>query len=651
MSSLVNLALLESLKAHDFNDEIDLYIPFLANTILEIEKIPFDIRDVAQAFKDKFGFKPPEAVVKVLLVRAKKRGLVKVEQKQYLPNVEKLKPYRVDYNKNKQILEVSLDNVLNDFVDFVHGKYSRKITKEYSETILLRFIENNVSSLLDSNRLSKFGKDFDIKNEKQLVASYIATQYQGNTRNWQDLQIVLKGVVLANYLFFADKKAKSSNKKIYKNVTVFLDTPLIIALLGYSGRLSQTAMEELLKLLNMLEVNIRIFDKTLQEIEGLFEAWKRDLKRGNADAFNPSTLQLFISKDIDAPRLDTEQALLEKTLSNYNVYVKYGWKVDNNYQCDESGLEGHLQKNRAVNVESKKGIEHDVVCISRVHNSRSGEVINTLSEKFSVFVTPNSSLVKHANRYLSEDIESGIPIVISDTWLTTIFWLKHQDIYSELPVQSLVSNAYATLNRADSVWENFLQRFNRLSDDGTITSDTVESVRYNKNLLKAVNEISVEAGDDFTDETVLDLVREIESSNAKKQAIAVTEAVKKEKEKLNEVNAELNKSNGYISRVRSFIDSGCRIISFMVVTFLACGLVYGAFLGLTGNSIKEVGQNWAMLLSVGIATTINFIGSIWGVNLKTIYQYIWRNLSDYISKRLFREDLEKVEPVFTGDEN
>ena len=109
MSSFVNLALLESLKAHDFNDEIDLYIPFLANTILEIEKIPFDIRDVAQAFKDKFGFKPPEAVVKVLLVRAKKRGLVKVEQKQYLPNVEKLKPYRVDYKKNKQVLEVSLD--------------------------------------------------------------------------------------------------------------------------------------------------------------------------------------------------------------------------------------------------------------------------------------------------------------------------------------------------------------------------------------------------------------------------------------------------------------------------------------------------------------------------------------------------------------
>ena len=60
-----------------------------------------------------------------------------------------------------------------------------------------------------------------------------------------------------------------------------------------------------------------------------------------------------------------------------------------------------------------------------------------------------------------------------------------------------------------------------MSDDGTITRDTVESVRYNKNLLKAVNEISVEAGDDFTDETVLDLVREIESSNAKKQEIAV----------------------------------------------------------------------------------------------------------------------------------
>ncbi len=61
--------------------------------------------------------------------------------------------------------------------------------------------------------------------------------------------------------------------------------------------------------------------------------------------------------------------------------------------------------------------------------------------------TYNASLIKHANRFFSSDIDSGIPIVISDTWLTTIFWLKHQNNYKDLPTHSLVSHAYATLNK------------------------------------------------------------------------------------------------------------------------------------------------------------------------------------------------------------
>ena len=101
MSAIVNLALLESLKAHDFKDEIDLYIPFLANTILEIENYPFDVPSLANKFKEKFGFKPPEAVVKVLLVRAKKKKLVKIDNHLYVPISESLTPYREQYEKNK----------------------------------------------------------------------------------------------------------------------------------------------------------------------------------------------------------------------------------------------------------------------------------------------------------------------------------------------------------------------------------------------------------------------------------------------------------------------------------------------------------------------------------------------------------------------
>lgn len=647
MSAIVNLALLESLKAHDFKDEIDLYIPFLANTILEIENYPFDVPSLANKFKEKFGFKPPEAVVKVLLVRAKKKNLVKIDNHLYVPISESLTPYREQYEKNKSHLEEALESVIFDFVDFTKSSFDKAITADYAEKILLTFIENNVASLISKKAVSKRDSKQNIKNESHLVASYIAHLYQGNSRNWEEVQTVLKGVVLANYLFFADKKAKSATKKIYSNISVYLDTPLIVALLGYSGRMSQNAIQELLKLLQLLEVNIYVFDKTLKETEGLFEAWKRDLKRGNSDNFNPATLHLLLSKNIDIPQLETQQALLEKNLADTGIQVKYGWKIDPDHQCDETELENHLKSKRAVSLTSKQSIEHDIVCISRIHNSRASEVTKSLSDNFSVFVTPNTALIKYANRFLSSDIDSGIPVIISDTWLTTIFWLKHQDNYEDLPTQTLVSHAYATLNKSNSVWENFLSRFKKMNSAGVIDDETVEIVRYHKNLLKEVNDYSIEIGDDFSDEGVLEIVKRLEIQKEEDKKLAIENAVNIEQSKLSLVNEELIISNSKIGKFESFLDSSGRVVSLLLTLVLCFFLVLGIYSSLKGINVLNGKTSLIFTIATVITIILNLLGAIWGITLISLYKNLSNRISQWLKRKIMDEhaSTERVEPL------
>jgi hypothetical protein len=649
MSAIVNLALLESLKAHDFKDEIDLYIPFLANTILEIENYPFDVPSLANKFKEKFGFKPPEAVVKVLLVRAKKKKLVKIDNRLYVPVSESLIPYRENYEKNKAHLEDALESVIFDFVEFTQEKFDKTITADYAEKILLTFIENNVASLISKKSVSKRGSNKDIKNESHLVASYIAHLYQCNSRNWEEVQTVIKGVVLANYLFFADKNADSSKKKIYSNISVYLDTPLIVALLGYSGRMSQNAIQELLKLLQLLKVNIYIFDKTLTETEGLFEAWKRDLKRGNSDNFNPATLHLLISKNIDIPQLETQQALLEKNLNELGIKVKYGWKIDHAHQCDEIELESHLKNNRAVSLTSKQSIEHDIVCISRVHNSRSSEVAKSLSDKFSVFVTPNTPLIKHTNKFLSSDIDSGIPVIISDTWLTTIFWLKHQETYEDLPAHSLVSHAYATLNQSSSVWNNFLARFKKLNTEGVIDNETVDLVRYHKNLLKEVNDYSIEIGDDFSDESVLEIVKRIEVQKEEDKKSAVESAVNFEQKKFSQVSHELSRSNSKIGKFESFIDSTSRVLSLILAAILGFFLIVSFYVSLKGLDVFNGQTNIVFAAATFITIALNLLGAIWGITLISIYKKLSKGISQWLKTKILDDKnfSDRIEPLIS----
>lgn len=263
MSALINLALLESLKARDFRDEIDLYIPFLANTILSVELPNFTPEDIAKEFKRIFGFRPPEAVLKVLLVRAKKRGLISEKNHFYSPVYPELQPYRESYDTNKIKMDASLAELIDEFKAYV-DKHSGDVTVD-AEDQLLGFLEKNISSLLIYKKERK-SKDNKTWRKDYITASFIAEISREKRSSWDSLQVVIKGVVLANYLLFADKKAKSSKKFDFSNITVYLDTPLIVALLGYNGRISKNAIDELMKLLSSLKVNIKIFDRTLGKL-------------------------------------------------------------------------------------------------------------------------------------------------------------------------------------------------------------------------------------------------------------------------------------------------------------------------------------------------------------------------------------------------
>ncbi|GAC08513.1 hypothetical protein [Paraglaciecola chathamensis] len=653
MSAIVNLALLESLKAHDFKDEIDLYIPFLANTILQIDEIPFNAAALAKQFKQKFGFKPPEAVIKVLLVRAKKKGLVRLENHLYVPLPKALAPYREIYDSNREKLQVAIDSVIADLVGYAKEQFDKQISPERAEGLLLNFIEKNVSSLI-THKSPKQRKEHAIKNEAYVIASYIASVSKSNSRNWEGIQTLLKGVVLANYLFFADKTAESLAKRKYSNLSVYLDTPLIIAYLGFSGNLSQTVVKELISLLSKLEVKIFIFDRTLREIESLFDAWIRDFRKGNTDNFNPSTLHLLISKGHDAASLETKQALIETELKENGIQVKYGANLDHNYVCDENGLEEHLKKNKAVS-QAKNGIEHDVICISRVHNYRKGKAVRSLSDTFSVFVTPNTSLIKYANSYLSHDIGTGIPVVISETWLTTIFWLKHQDAYGDLPTQSLVSHAYSTLNKADSVWENFLFRFKKLSTEGIISDETVQQVRYHKNLLKEVNDYSVEIGDDFSDENVLEIVNRVNEKNAQVKQEAVSKAVKIVEDKHKRSEAQLKLVASKVSRIESGIEKVASWIAALFTIVLISFFGLGAYYSLIGVSLIGGNSSIALLIASLITISMHFLGAIWGVTFTSIFKKLSKLISEKLTSMILEEipsDKERLEPVIkpTGSE-
>ena len=276
-------------------------------------------------------------------------------------------------------------------------------------------------------------------------------------------------------------------------------------------------------------------------------------------------------------------------------------------------------------------------------------VLFTLSDKFSVFVTPNTPLIKHTNKFLSSDIDSGIPVIISDTWLTTIFWLKHQETYEDLPAHSLVSHAYATLNQSSSVWNNFLARFKKLNTEGVIDNETVDLVRYHKNLLKEVNDYSIEIGDDFSDESVLEIVKRIEVQKEEDKKSAVESAVNFEQKKFSQVSHELSRSNSKIGKFESFIDSTSRVLSLILAAILGFFLIVSFYVSLKGLDVFNGQTNIVFAAATFITIALNLLGAIWGITLISIYKKLSKGISQWLKTKILDDKnfSDRIEPLIS----
>lgn len=506
---LVNLALLEAMKGSKIVDEIDVFVPYLVLAICKIETEVFDIQDIKIKFIEEFSISPPISALQVILTRAKKQGYVKLTNHQYFKVPGKLFEIEDNSRRKRGELEASLFALISEFKDFAFTKHHKTIEDQEAQSFLYDYITNNISAFIDTLAGNLLKLNTKIKNKDYLTASFIAYLNKEKPSTIIYLDILVKGILLANYISLADKVTTKSS---FTNISVYLDTPLILGLMGFSGPLYNQTIQDFINLLRHLNINIYVFELTIDEIEKIFGAWILSFKTKRYTKFNPKTLELLRAKGYDHVSLETEKSMLETRLGNLNIGIKRNFKIDKKYQCNEVALEKELIKAGLNN-----DLRHDITCVSRIYNSRANKKINTFASNFSIFVTLNPILERSVNEFFKNDeaYTKTIPVVATEKWLATVLWLKKPNLFSNLPRNLLLTHAYSTIYSDDKFWNSFLRRLGDLTKRGDISDNDFILVRWDKNLIEKVHDTSIETGKDFSDQDVYDIVEKIKIDQAK----------------------------------------------------------------------------------------------------------------------------------------
>lgn len=506
-NSLIGYAVLRA----NFNANAPSYLDNFTGFVLDVLARSYpqgaDESEVAAEIRREFGFTLPDRTVGVLLRKAQKKGLVEKHGDLYSITEECLarcRPLKEDITRfQREQAELNAK-----YVTFVAERFPDRVDVASTDPgeQISAFIRNHAVPLLSQAVRGDAADRPDwsaLGGSEYLVALFIRYLVDYDNVAFGYLVEAVKGAILAAVLDFKGADLKRS----LSDLTIMLDTPVILKALGYHGVTQREAVRQTLALAHALKIKIAAFDHTLKEVDGVLDSVQGTLKSaGRSQGFRREVDAHFLDIRATAADVEIERERLHDNVQALGIFVLP--KPDNYYKygLDEDALERRLQD--AINYRNETTRKYDVLSVSAVHRQRKGGCAEHFEKCGFVLVTDNVNLVFAAK---GVDERHNWPLAMTDADLSALLWVRSPATSEDLPRQQLLATVYAGMQPSAHLWSKYLLEIERLQRDGKVNEGEALILRSRPEARRALMDITLGAPgevDAESVESVVDRVRE-----------------------------------------------------------------------------------------------------------------------------------------------
>jgi hypothetical protein len=471
--TLSSLALLKARFDTEKQDVLDAFVSFAEVCISKRDIKGFSAEQLKLWLAVDFDLEIPLPPVGLLLNRMVKRSMLKRSEGKYEKidhsfDLSAFEKKRVELSSHYRAIVASLKV-------FAKEKLNLDMSEEDCEESLLHYIDEYsiecVQAFANGGLVPIRGKEFG--HWRFVVSRFVNYISEVSPEQFQYFVTVLTGRMLANALLASDLTGLG---KQFRNTSIYIDTPLILEILGVLGEDVKTYICEVIQLFKEAGANLKVFTHTIQETEIVLKNAERYLEtptggRGNVvialreAGITPSDVALI-------------RARLGQLLEGGGIEVEDTPAYVKKYQIDETGLEEEMQRaNLLYRAEAAK--RADINSIRSIYVLRAGTTPDRIENSRAVMVTNNSALARAAYSHGIKYKEfKYVSPVITDFSLANIIWLKLPLKHPQIPKRILLANCYSVLKPAEDLWCRYLDELERLEKLGSITPEQHQFLRY-----------------------------------------------------------------------------------------------------------------------------------------------------------------------------
>lgn len=528
------------------SDFISSYIPFVASALLETYQYDetIHVKQICVEFEKIFGFRIDYAPMITIINKCVKQGLVeKRKNATFSINLDKCKNHCISREKLEKQKE-KYRIVVKKLVEYYKGQFDIEVSDIDAENNLLAFLDKHSSGILMVE--FSYNKD-DFHTPKQhdyIISTFVNKCYHEDYVVFSLVQDLATAYLVSSALAYTECDEESQSDG-FKNLIVYIDTPLLIRVLGLNGLELQDSAHALMRQLEALNAHFRIFAHTYDELLLILEDCKRWIEDDKYDEFHASmALRTFVQRKFTKADIQEYIDTLEIKLKYYKIQIDdedyYAGKYYKN-QIDDKLIEKAIidiyKKNAPTfNPEAKEStIAYDVKSISAILKLWDKKIARTYRQAKYVFVTTNNTLAYVVRNCLKgENINSAYKIFpcITDVYLGTNIWLGSKvEKLEDFSKKKLLADCMSLIEPSEGLFMQLQKTIESAFQDSTITEGQYHLLKqkaFTNNYI-----MNKTLGDEtrFTDKIAEELLQEIEKE--------LVEPYKKELTMVNEMMVDV----------------------------------------------------------------------------------------------------------------
>lgn len=636
---LKGAAILEIMWNNNQKDIVDIISPLIKYAIVKntasYKIVNYD--EVLSYVASEFGYKNmPRSIIEIVMKRDRQHFRRDNKKYTYLGGLDN---EITEIDKRKSDCDIKINAICSELMNYLNSNSIRKkfnldetinCLQNYISEKAFTLCDNDVSAgLLDSKQINFHIAEFilDKKQEHSLLYDYILD--------------LLKGSLLENAIYMNPVDISIN----YSKVDFYYDTTFLLQLLGYKNKEDADCAKELHDLLKDKKGNFYYFNQTNDEILGILTAYRNSLNKN----INPIvTLEGLDEKGYTYGGVDRLIQGYKSNLSvNYSISIKdtptfekdeSGAVID---KCllDEYGIKQYIQT-KIPNYQ-ETNLYSDILSLQSIYKLRSGVFPDRFEDCKAIFVTTNNSLEEVFNDYYKYTMNGhGIPLVISDSELSTIAWIQSGK-KSDLPEKILLRNAYMALTPNSELLKEFKTVVNQMKDENSLSDEESTALLTTRFIQKELLKHSFESGEvnrDFV-ENAKSLLKEEYIKEEKENSKKEQDNIYKQEYETMVKNAKLymeEKKNSIFHIVYTFL----RLIILVLFTIIAFTMIFKCFKEMTEITFATI-----LVLAFEIYSLTND-----GISEKIRIKQFSEKLANIYANKKFAEKLSEYRKNLS-DEN